>query len=444
MKFTAFKASDGDSILIEGGQANILVDGGRKGSFEDHVAPALEKLEEAGRKLDLLCVSHIDDDHITGIVELIRRRREWQVHEHQIAGPDPPNPDHPQPPFGKPPAIDHLWHNGFGETFDDAVAAGVTNALAFHAQLLSASATLAETSYGSRFGRLAQGARRAIELQVTLGASPMGIELNAPSQGERLSVVDPAQSVDFSGTEVHLLGPFDDTFAALQAEWDAWVSRNEEKIEEMKAEFQATQGSAPANALDFLAFAARVAQSGGLEGEEGIEPPNLASIMFLVEEGGRTVLMTGDGASPHVLRGLEAHNRLAAAPRGIHVDILKVPHHGADANTTVEFARRVTADNYVFCGNGRHDNPEVDVIRRYVEARVSDDPEIRTANPEAAGREFKLWFNYAVTDAAVTANENYLAIIEAARTEAELHAAAHPNIVEVEFSDQDSLEIPLA
>ena len=42
---------------------------------------------------------------------------------------------------------------------------------------------------------------------------------------------------------------------------------------------------------------------------------------------------------------------------GLHVDVLKIQHHGAEHNFKREFAKRVTAENYVICGNGRTRTP---------------------------------------------------------------------------------------
>lgn len=436
MKFTAFKAGDGDSCLIQGSSTNILVDGGRVTPFREHILPTLEAMHQADKKLDLVCVSHIDDDHITGIVELIERRREWAVHRHQTGGANPPNPNHPVPNFNEPPIVDHIWHNGFGETFADA-ANPIVNALAFHSQLLDASRALEETQYGLKFGRIAQGAKLAIKLQLMLGHSPMGIKLNDPSNGLRLTST-PAKTVDFAGTQLKLLTPEEARFAALELEWNAWVADNQQKIEDMKEEFQASLGASSGNALDFLAFAANLAQSGDLD---GISPPNLASICFLAEENNKTILMTGDDASSHVLKGLEAHN-LMDANGSIHVDVLKVSHHGADANTTEEFARRVIADHYVFCGNGRHHNPETDVINRYVNSRISGDNAVKSPNAKADDP-FKLWFNYSVENDAVKNNQNYLDVITAAKINVEGHKATHPNVVDFEFAEGDSFTLDL-
>ena len=46
------------------------------------------------------------------------------------------------------------------------------------------------------------------------------------------------------------------------------------------------------------------------------------------------------------------HKKFDAAGR-IHVDVLKVQHHGATANVDDAFVRAVTADHYVFCGTAR-------------------------------------------------------------------------------------------
>ncbi len=268
MKLSAFKAGDGDSILIEGSQANILVDGGRKTQFGAHVAPALAQLHAAQKKLDLVCVSHIDDDHITGIVELYRRRAEWVVHRHKLAEGEPTQ----QPNFAEPPEIEHLWHNGFGDTFQAATDATLGQ-LAFHEQLLSASSALLDTSYGRKFQRITQGAKLAIELQLRFAQSPMGIELNKPSAGQRLSATSPPQPETLNGLTIHLLGPFDSDFERAKHEWDAWVNDNQTKVQELKDRFQ-QQSPGSTNALDFLAFA--VAQA-GLGNLDDITPPNLAS-----------------------------------------------------------------------------------------------------------------------------------------------------------------------
>ena len=85
------------------------------------------------------------------------------------------------------------------------------------------------------------------------------------------------------------------------------------------------------------------------------DTPNLASLMLLVEENGKTLLLTGNGLAGHP-RGLEATGKLA--PGGdLFVDVLKVQHHGAEYNWAREFGRRIIARDYIFCGNGSMKTP---------------------------------------------------------------------------------------
>ena len=105
-------------------------------------------------------------------------------------------------------------------------------------------------------------------------------------------------------------------------------------------------------------------------------------LMLLVEEGKKSVLLTGDGHADDILDGLKHHGRLDSDHR-VHVDVLKVQHHGSEHNMTEEFAERVSADQYVFCGNGKHENPDLRVVELLCQRRLERND----------GKSFKLWFN---------------------------------------------------
>ena len=55
----------------------------------------------------------------------------------------------------------------------------------------------------------------------------------------------------------------------------------------------------------------------------------------------------------------------------MHVDLLKVPHHGSSNNLERDFFERITADHYVFSGNGEHGNPEREALEMLFDARGS-------------------------------------------------------------------------
>ena len=80
------------------------------------------------------------------------------------------------------------------------------------------------------------------------------------------------------------------------------------------------------------------------------------------------MLLTGDARGDHVLAGLEAQGALA--PGGtMHVDLLKLPHHGSIRNVDRDFFERITADHYVVSADGRHHNPDVGALELLTEVR---------------------------------------------------------------------------
>ena len=67
------QAEYGDCFILESNQGNkkvtVLIDGGPYQTFEKHLKPVLRKLPLGG-KLDLVILSHIDNDHIIGLLDL--------------------------------------------------------------------------------------------------------------------------------------------------------------------------------------------------------------------------------------------------------------------------------------------------------------------------------------------------------------------------------------
>ncbi|HYO78673.1 MAG TPA: hypothetical protein VE010_19595, partial [Thermoanaerobaculia bacterium] len=153
--------------------------------------------------------------------------------------------------------------------------------------------------------------------------------------------------------------------------------------------------------------AAVLAQAAKLGDRNEVTTPNLASLMMLVEENGREILLTGDGHSADILRGLEQVGRIE--PGGsLHVNVLKVQHHGSEHNIDEEFCRRVSADHYIFCGNGAHTNPELPVIQAIFDSRIGP-----ASSPNAPNTKFRFWFNSHSDVSDVAKNRTHMKKIEA-------------------------------
>ena len=117
--------------------------------------------------------------------------------------------------------------------------------------------------------------------------------------------------------------------------------------------------------------------------------------MLLLEEskpggGVARAIMTGDGHHEDVLAGLEHHGLLVEG-QGLHVDLLKIQHHGSEHNLDRDFVKRITADHYVFCANGEHKNPDLRIIEVLLKSRLGEAEEL-SPNPEA-DQSFTVWLN---------------------------------------------------
>jgi len=92
VKLTVFYATDGDSLMLSSSDGHhALIDGGRTKSFRAHTWKTLQDMAEAGQALDLVVVSHIDADHISGILWLMKAVAAWAVYDYQTT--DGGNPD---------------------------------------------------------------------------------------------------------------------------------------------------------------------------------------------------------------------------------------------------------------------------------------------------------------------------------------------------------------
>jgi hypothetical protein len=135
MKLTVFQAGKGDCLLLQDGGTNVLVDGGMRDAYRTHVAPSLGALRDAGEELDLVYVSHIDRDHISGVLQLLDDEIDWRVFDFQRSTG---NTHIREPTRPRPPVVRQLWHNGFGEQVK-ANAGEIEELLAARATVLEAS-----------------------------------------------------------------------------------------------------------------------------------------------------------------------------------------------------------------------------------------------------------------------------------------------------------------
>ena len=354
------RARKGDCLLLHYGTASdphvVIIDGGPRQVYGPHLKPRIEQIRQArGLKknqpltVDLLMVSHVDDDHIQGLLDLTRELITAEMD-------------------GKPPWLQVLsfWHNSFeniiGSTPTELTATFTSSrfgAAATHGDLPE-DLTLEcdDPSFDEETIRSTLKVLASIEQGARLRADADRLEfpLNPEFDGQLIMAKKKNDRVDM-GDDLHftVIGPMLPELKVLHVKHQEWLKDLKKK------------GISPEEAL-----AAYVDKS----------VPNLSSIVLLAEAGDKRILLTGDARGDKILKGLEFVG-LVKKGGTLHVDVLKVPHHGSANNLDDDFFQRITADHYVFSGNGEHGNPEREALEMLDDARGDADYEIHLTYPVA-------------------------------------------------------------
>lgn len=330
----ALKARHGDALLLHYGDPAAphvaMFDGGPSGVWPT-VKRRLEAMRDAEQKrsgadqltIDIAVVTHLDDDHVHGILDMsgdmIEREDNHQPQPFRVGG---------------------LWLNHFDDlTASDAapVHAAVGAALADMAtqasdeNLRSSAAVMASIPQGRA---LNDNARR------------LGWSDNPPFDGGLVMARSKGgKKVSFDGnTHVTVVSPMQHQVDDLQKEWDDYLKK-------LKAK--------EAKAAEVAAYV-----------DDSVY--NLSSIVALVEAGGKSMLLTGDGRGDQIMEGLEAAGLMKAGGT-LEVDLLKLPHHGSDRDVDDDFFERIKARHYVVSGDGKYGNPENSTLEMLSRARKDDD-----------------------------------------------------------------------
>jgi hypothetical protein len=360
LKLEALNAKHGDALLLHFGPKGeppqfVLIDGGPSGVFNPTLKDRLDELRTEGDEdapeharpplsIRLMMVTHVDDDHISGILELVRFL-------HREATQKRPRPY----------AIRSLWYNSFDDLVGGAPAASPASI-----------ATLSSAFQGLPQGLSDLGENRdeAVAALATINqgrelrdlAMTPTLDLRNREFGQEL-VARPesgAEVKDLDGLKLTVLGPPRANVERLRKKW-------------AKAAPMAAKGDKAA-AAELARLVADPKQDGSVI--------NLSSLIVLAEFDGRCILLTGDSRTKDILAGLEAAGKLDLAdPQSrFPVDVLKVPHHGSARNARKELFERVPARHYVFSANGRDHNPDKLAIEWLVEARGRGDYTVHLTN----------------------------------------------------------------
>jgi hypothetical protein len=319
LSLEVLQAKHGDCLLLHFGNKTTLktmvIDGGPAGVYRDHLKPRLLEIKDRRSPdeplpLSMIMVSHLDDDHINGVLQLLDDIDENGAFD-----------------------VKHVWANTFDDIIGniqlpklDSVPASNTAIAASSLPIppsteRSISAIIASTGQGRQLRDMAS------KLSFTINGKFKKLKGKKP-----LVRGDVGQKpVPWDGLKITVIHPNEQRLIKLQEKWD----------KDLKAALK--KG-------DLKVIPASLTS-------KDTSPFNLSSIVCLIEMKKKRILLTGDGRSSDILEGLKM-NKLLDSKGKMHVDVIKIPHHGSVRNMEADFLERVTADHYVISADGNHDNPD--------------------------------------------------------------------------------------
>jgi len=329
LRIEMLPAESGDCLWIEygaeGSPRRILIDGGTHDTYEP-LRQRIETLDRDERVFQLLVITHIDNDHIDGIVRLLQN-----------------------PQLGC--YFQDIWFNGWpqlGDPEDDAL--GPVQGEYVAARLRN------KRLPWNQNGRL----------------PPIGMHGEAPpvviAQREKLPRIPLADEM-----ELVLLSPTPDKLTRLRKKWKSIITDAEKDYPD------------PGSSDDWLRRLDRDSRYQPDDGDEALgstEPPldvqallnaktgsdasatNGSSIAFLLEYEDKRCLLAGD-AHPKVLAdSLE----LYLAEKGLErlpVDAFKLPHHGSKNNVSKRLLDLLDCHRYLISTDSSgHGHPDAEAMAR--------------------------------------------------------------------------------
>jgi hypothetical protein len=308
-KITFLPARFGDAIWIEYGDAArphfVLIDGGTSGT-RHQITSALQKTTQSQPLLDLLVITHIDRDHLEGVLGLLEKD---------------------SPGF----RAEEVWFNAFRhlpEDPDEVVFSPM------QAERLT-----------ERLDTLGWGWNKSFNENAVC----------MPKQGE------PGTIMLAGGMKITLLTPTAEALFKLRSDWEDEIRQanlrkgvvnppNDEAAPEEEVSFEIP------TLPDLQALAATPFQ-------EDTSTANHSSISFLAEYQGQRAIFAADAPAGDVLAALER----ISPNQPLSLDLLKVSHHGSRYTTSLDLIQKLNCQRFVISTNGSiFKHPDQEAIARLV------------------------------------------------------------------------------
>ncbi|WP_434950504.1 MBL fold metallo-hydrolase [Shewanella sp. HL-SH4] len=341
-----YPAQEGDAFLVslesDKGNKNIIIDMGLADTYKSEMKPDLVKLKSKGQKIDLLIITHIDQDHIQGAIEFIKENgTEQSIIE-----------------------VGEVWHNSFRHLQFDKKANLPS------AEKIILDKMIAQNRPVTTKGREKISAKQGSSLAALL--LDYKYNWNESSQSNAICI-DQKTIHDFNHFKIHLLSPSKDKLNKLATFWL-------KELRKKKYKFSITDDNIFDDAFEFFMmsnsnsnqYRKNISSFGKLDidilakvdatqSEIDSSPTNGSTIAFILEFEGKNILFLGDSHEDIIIQSLKNIYQ----DKECYFEAIKIPHHGSNNNFSTELVNLINSNKFFISTNAaKHNHPNIEVISK--------------------------------------------------------------------------------
>ena len=340
MSIKLFPAEYGDCIMLSIGkenQYNILIDGGLSKTYQKYIKSEIQHIREKRQKIGLLVCTHMDNDHICGLIQVLKET----------------NPDF----------IDNVWYNGFFQIVNRRFYSQKENYFTDRVnKILDEIISQGVVSDSEQ----EIGINEGMSLGVLIEESKIPLNLVVEGRAICSELVENRYEIA-TNIFITVLGPSKNNIIELEDHWKKdMVSRNymfrvSDKIkltEAFEYQIECIKSIYTNESFKICENEDLTKYIGDLsERDESIV--NRSSISFILEYNKRKYLFLGDTViDKTILKNIE--NVVGFEYR---FSAIKLPHHGSRYNITHDFISRYSADEYYCLTNSiKYGHPDLEVL----------------------------------------------------------------------------------
>ncbi len=318
LELNLLPARQGDAIWIRWGDKDaphqMLIDMGTE-QIGKRIRNKIEALPEDQRVIDLLVVTHVDRDHIGGILTCLAEAA-------PIPGVE----------------IRDVWFNGFEHLKGGTIAQDENDFLNVEPR---------GPAQGEKFTKWL----RTQHWNKHFDGGPV----------RRIPGEEPVKAEFHDGLTLTVLGPTPDRLEAFVDTWKEEVKKALEKgsLTEVSPGLEIRGAKTPPNLIEQQDLKKLADTDNPSDHSEA----NGSSIALLLEYGGRRIILSGDAYSDDLVAGIKAAN----GNEPLKIDAFKLPHHGSKKNTFKPLVESVECGRWLFSTDGtqfRH--PDAEALARVI------------------------------------------------------------------------------